>query len=453
MMQATRIPRGATPRSDSNSDGRSFPKRHLFLACGLLILVGIGMSLMPAGNVSARRIEVPVELGLEEATPLPEVAAVEETWADQTVRSGDNLSLIFKRAGLNDRAVYQVVNSAPQGKALTRIFPGQTLGFQLDDQGQLQALKHVKSRLDSVVYRRTEEGFSTEEVKREPEIRRRFATATIESSLFMAGQDAGLSQNVIMEMANIFGGVIDFVLDPRQGDVFHLLYEELYLDGEKLGTGSILAAEFINQGNSHTAFRYIDSNDKPGYFSEEGVSMRRAFLLSPVDFTRVSSSFNPRRLHPIYKTRKPHRGVDYAASRGTPVFAAGDGRVTASGYSKANGKYVVIQHGPQYTTKYLHLNKRKVRKGQKVSQQQVIGTVGSTGAATGPHLHYEFLVNGVHRNPRTIHKKLPKAESLPKSEMPRFEEQTNSLNMQLASLRQNHLAQLDTRHDNKTASL
>ena len=163
--------------------------------------------------------------------------------------------------------------------------------------------------------------------------------------------------------------------------------------------------------------------------------MRKAFLLAPVDFTRISSNFNPRRLHPIYKTSRPHRGTDYAASRGTPVFAAGDGRVSKAGYSKANGNYVFIQHGEQYVTKYLHLHKRKVKKGQRVTQSQVIGTVGSTGAATGPHLHYEFLMNGVHRNPRTIHKKLPKAKSLSAAEMPRFQQAINKASTQLAALR------------------
>ena len=163
-------------------------------------------------------------------------------------------------------------------------------------------------------------------------------------------------------------------------------------------------------------------------------------MLAPVDFTRVSSNFNLRRLHPIYKTRRPHRGTDYAAPRGTPVFAAGDGRVVEAGYTRANGNYIVLQHGEAYTTKYLHLHKRKVGKGQRVAQNQVIGTVGSTGAATGPHLHYEFLVNGVHRNPRTVHKKLPKAKSLAAAEMSRFTVQTQSFQMQLASIRQQQIA-------------
>ena len=163
--------------------------------------------------------------------------------------------------------------------------------------------------------------------------------------------------------------------------------------------------------------------------------MRKAFLLAPLDFTRISGNFNMRRLHPIYKITRPHRGTDYAAPRGTPVFAAGDGKVIKAGYTKANGNYLFIAHGEQYVTRYLHLNKRKVKYGQRVSQNQVIGTVGSTGAATGPHLHYEFLMNGVHRNPRTIHKKLPKAKTLAAVELPRFQQAISATSDELNSLR------------------
>jgi murein DD-endopeptidase MepM/ murein hydrolase activator NlpD len=251
-----------------------------------------------------------------------------------------------------------------------------------------------------------------------------------------------------MELANIFGGVIDFVLDPRKGDTIHLLFEEQYVDGEKFRDGEIIAASFTNRGKTFNALRYIDNAGKTGYYNQDGVSMRKAFLLAPVDFTRISSNFNLRRLHPIYKTTRPHRGTDYAASRGTPVYAAGDGRVSEAGYSKSNGNYIFIQHGEQYVTKYLHLHKRHMRKGQRVSQSQVIGTVGSTGAATGPHLHYEFLMNGVHRNPRTIHKKLPKAKSLAAAEMERFRQATQHGSTQLAALTSdNRLAMSDTATD------
>ena len=198
----------------------------------------------------------------------------------------------------------------------------------------------------------------------------------------------------------------------------------------------ILGSPIYNRGKEYTAFRYKNSDGDVGYYNAEGVSMRKAFLLAPLDFTRISSNFNPRRLHPIYKTTRPHRGTDYAAPRGTPVYASGDGRVIESGYTKANGKYIVIQHGQKYITKYLHLNRRKVRRGQKVVQSQVIGTVGSTGAATGPHLHYEFLMNGVHRNPRTIHKKLPKAKSLHQKEMQAFQRGIFSAKKQLLALKE-----------------
>jgi murein DD-endopeptidase MepM/ murein hydrolase activator NlpD len=448
------------PKGDFSDNFFGYPRRHLLLAAGLLFGVALLLS-MGSGDVEANRKSVPLKLDLE-TLPAPALEATAEesastlatpAWKDYTVRAGDNLSLIFQRAGLDDGDVFHIVSQAPDGRSLTRIFPGQTLSFRLSEEGELQALRYQQSRLASTTYTRTGEDYEVANVVREPERHRSFASATIKSSLFLAGKNAGMSQNTIMELANIFGGVIDFVLDPRVGDNFHVLYEELYLDGEKLGDGEILAAEFTNRGKRHTAFRYIDEHGKAGYYAEDGVSMRKAFLMAPVDFTRISSNFNLRRLHPIYKTTRPHRGTDYAAPRGTPVFAAGDGRVVEAGYTRANGNYVVIKHGEQYTTKYLHLHKRKVKKGSRVEQQQVIGTVGSTGAATGPHLHYEFLLNGVHRNPRTIHKKLPKAISLAAAKMPRFKNQIRSLDMQLASIRQSQLARNASATADPTATL
>lgn len=435
---------GVRPASGATAhrDTKSFPRRHLIVFVAVAMCLAFVLSLMPAGNVSANRKAITIELPLADAVTTSEEAntPAQVPWLEITVKSGDNLSLLFQRAGLTDADVYDLVRRAEGGKSLTRIYPGQILGFQVDESGQFKALRYTVSALRSTLFVRTEKGYSVEEVEREPQVHRSFATATIDSSLYLAGQKAGLSQNLIMEMANIFGGVIDFVLDPRKGDTFHILYEELYLDGEKFGDGKVLAAEFVNQGRIYEAFRYVNEDGYSGYFAEDGVSMRKAFLMAPLDFTRISSNFNPQRLHPIYKTKRPHRGTDYAAPRGTPVFAAGDGRVVEAGFSRANGNYVVLQHGEQYTTKYLHLSKRNVKQGERVKQQQIIGTVGSTGAATGPHLHYEFLVSGVHRNPRTIYKKLPKAKSLSREEMVRFQDQTQGLQMQLASIRQQNLA-------------
>ena len=381
----------------------------------------------------------------QDAIAVAEATAAAPAWEAFPVRSGDNLSLLFKRAGFSSTDVYRIVHSAAGGRDLERIYPGQSLAFRRDAQGELAAVRHTIDPVHSVLYERLDEGFSSQPSVREPERRPTWASAKIESSLFLAGRDAGLSNNLIMELAAIFGGVLDFVLDPRRGDTMEVLYEQLYVDGEKYRDGKVIAASLTNRGERFNAYRYVDRNGTANYYDESGVSMRKAFLMAPVDFTRISSNFNPRRLHPIYKTVRPHNGTDYVAPRGTPVLAAGDGRVTKAGYSKANGHYVFIQHGQRYTTKYLHLHKRRVKSGQSVVQGQIIGAVGSTGAATGPHLHYEFLVGGVHRNPRTIHKSLPKAKSLPEAEMPGFQLAIAEARTQLAQRREDRrLALQDT---------
>ena len=376
------------------------------------------------GPISA---EVPALTVVEETPPEP-------LWRNFTVGDGDNLSVIFNRAGFSDTDLYRVARDNDD-RSLKRIYPGETIGFRADSEGNLLALRHVQSPLLTTTYEREGDAFIPSDFTRVPERIARDVSMTIDSSLFIAGSDAGLSDGMIMELAGIFGGVIDFVMDPRTGDTIHVLYEELVLDGERYSDGPILAASFTNRGETFEAYRYTDSEGDTSYYNEIGVSMRKAFLMAPLDFTRVSSNFNPNRLHPIYKTQRPHRGTDYAAPRGTPVFAAGDGRVTEAGYTRPNGNYVFVQHGQQFETHYLHLHRLKVKKGARVKQGDVIGTVGSTGAATGPHLHYEFLVNGVHRNPRTVHKILPKARSLPDEELPRYLASIRQPVQQLASLR------------------
>jgi len=254
------------------------------------------------------------------------------------------------------------------------------------------------------------------------ETREAHASGKIKSSLFLAAQDAGISQNVIMELANIFGWDIDFALDIRKGDSFTVLYEELYRNGEKISDGKILAAEFINDGKAYRAVRYTNpQTNRSEYFTPDGKSMRKAFLRSPVDFTRISSRFTVNRYHPILHKFRSHKGVDYAAKRGTPVHAAGDGKVIFKGKKGGYGKVMIVQHGSKYTTLYAHLKtyNRKLRVGSKVKQGQTIAYVGSSGLATGPHLHYEFRVNGTHRNPLTV--RLPVSSPVPKRYMADFE--------------------------------
>ena len=237
-----------------------------------------------------------------------------------------------------------------------------------------------------------------------------------------------------MELAGIFGWDIDFALEIRAGDQFRVLYEEHYLDGEKLRDGPILAAEFTNRGQTHTAVRYADKDGEVGYYDVDGASKRRAFIRTPIKFARISSRYNPRRWHPVLKRWRSHKGVDYAAPKGTPVKATGDGRVVFRGGKSGYGKTVIIEHAGKYTTLYAHLNgySKRSAKGKRVKQGQVIGYVGKTGLATGPHLHYEFRVNGKHRDPLRV--KLPKSLSLAKSELSAFRKQTAPLLTQLAAV-------------------
>ncbi|MEZ5523341.1 MAG: peptidoglycan DD-metalloendopeptidase family protein [Pseudomonadales bacterium] len=405
-----------------------YPKSHLLIISAVTAIIGLLLLVAPSEDVSARRAE---SLPLPTDTkPSEEVAIIDkepakpvENWHTVTVKSGDSLTTLFLRANLTARDVYRITEAAKDHEStnLHKLRPGQSISVVVKD-GHLEKLRHQKNRLESTLFTRTESGYDVEEIVRTPDIHTRFATADLENSLFLAGQKAELPQKTIMELANIFGGVIDFILDPRRGDSFTVLYEEQYLDGEKIGVGNIISAQYINQGDVHTAIRYISQDGKQGYYTPEGISMRKAFLRSPVDFTRISSGFNLQRKHPIHKKVKAHRGIDYAAPTGTPIVSPGDGRVVRAGYSEANGNFLVIQHGQQYTTKYLHLSKRHVKRGDKVKQGQLIGRVGATGWATGPHLHYEFLVNGVHRNPRTILDKLPKAKAISDEEMPIFKQ-------------------------------
>jgi murein DD-endopeptidase MepM/ murein hydrolase activator NlpD len=279
----------------------------------------------------------------------------------------------------------------------------------------LQALKRRISDTETLQVRRSNEGFAAELVEVPLELRRVQRHGHIDSSLFAAARSVGVGPGVIMQMANdIFGWDIDFALEIRPGDQFSVVYEQKYRDGEYLGDGKVIAAEFVNAGRSFRAVHYRSADGEiDDYFTPEGRSVRRQFLRAPVDFTRISSNFNLRRMHPILNRIRAHTGVDYAAPTGTPIKAAGDGRVGVAGWKGGYGRAVILEHGGGITTLYGHMSRiaAGIRPGQRVRQGQIIGYVGSTGAATGPHLHYEYRVNGVHKNPRTV--PLPAAKPIP----------------------------------------
>ncbi|MDZ7669000.1 MAG: peptidoglycan DD-metalloendopeptidase family protein [Gammaproteobacteria bacterium] len=368
--------------------------------------------------------------------PAAPVRPVKTDVTSVEVRPGDNLSVIFKRQGLPARDIHNLLASEPHGKRLKNIFPGHSLTFTRDDDGTLLKLAYTPGPLETLEFDRIGNRFQGRETFQEPTRTTSYKHGVIQHSLFIASQRAGLPDRVTMRLAQIFQWDVDFVLDIRRDDEFHVIYEELYIGDEFIGFGDILAAEFVNRGERYRAIRYTDAQGRADYYNPSGESMRKAFLRAPVEFSRISSNFNLRRVHPLFKRNIPHRGIDYAAPTGTPILAAGDGRIVTASRTEPNGNYVVIQHGEQFTTKYLHLSKfaRGIRGGARVKQGQTIGYVGSTGWATGPHLHYEFLVNGVHQNPRTV--QLPDAEPIPTPELARFNQSAEPLLTMLEDYKQ-----------------
>ena len=360
-----------------------------------------------------------------------------------TVSSGDSLYLIFKRLGLPQRDLALMTGSQPLAKKLARIAPRQEIEFYVDTRSRLTRLVHRLDRIRSLHVSRNGDTFTFEEVVEPPDVSVATTAGTIDSSLFEAGQRAGLSDSIIMQMAEIFGWDVDFALDIRAGDRFALIYEERFKDGDKIGEGPIIAAEFTNRGRRIRAVRYVDPAGYTDYFSEDGRSMRKAFLRTPVNFTRISSRFSFSRRHPLLHKMRAHRGVDYAAPRGTAVKASGDGRVVFVGRKGGYGRTIILQHGSTYTTLYAHLSRfsKGIRRGKRVEQGQIIGYVGSTGLATGPHLHYEFRVRGAHRDPLKV--KLPQAAPLAQGYMADFREKAKPLLAKLDVIGRTSIATAD----------
>ncbi len=344
------------------------------------------------------------------------------TYKEQSIKIsvGDSLSKILSKKGISAQDIHKVSQADKKQKTLLQMRPGQTIHFTKNEKnGELTQLTLVQNRLDSVTFKRNDNVFERSEISRKPEIIQTYKEAEINNSLFVDGLKSGIEQSLLIELANIFGWDIDFALDIRKGDSLSVLYEEKFLDGEKIGHGNIIATQFINNGRTYQAIRY-ETKGGAHYYTPDGLAMRKTFIRTPVDFTRISSKFNPNRLHPIFKTSKPHRGVDYAAASGTPVKAAGDGKISFAGKQNGYGNVVIIDHGRGYQTLYAHLRgfARGTRRGATVSQGKIIAYVGQTGWATGPHLHYEFRINGTHKNPVTV--KLPNDDPMPKSDLKNY---------------------------------
>ena len=372
--------------------------------------------MLPVMATAALYLAIPPAQDAPAEIDLTALAAAAETIApaaqedlpqnvEVTVQRNDTLDRIFRSVGIDNATLAELRTVPDVRKALDILRPGDTITLTHVD-GVLQSLNRRISNTLTLSVARGSDGFAVDFIENPLEVEVTGARARIETSLFDAGRAAGMSAQTVMVLANeIFGWDIDFANDIRAGDEFSVLYQRKFQDGAYVTDGRVLAAEFTNRGKTYRAvwFESADGSVK-GYYSPEGKGMRKAFLRAPIDFARVSSGFNPKRRHPISGQIRAHRGIDFAAPTGTPIYAAGDGRIEFAGRKGGYGNAVVINHGKGITTLYGHMSRfgKSARNGRSVRQGEIIGYVGSTGASTGPHLHYEYRVKGVHKNPASI---------------------------------------------------
>ena len=421
-------------------------RRHVLIVLASVIATGLVLSFVSL-DAKAKRyaqslnddplnqivlpISIPTALENSAQPPSPVVQSPQDPWLEVKVKPGDSLAAIFKRNKLDAAELHAIMQVSQDTRQLRYLTPGQTFRIQVDEDNNVLNLTYNINPLETLNVHRDGDDFIANYHHKNVEKRMNHASAVIRTSLFEAGRDAGLSSQMIMELAHIFGWDIDFALDIREGDSFTVIYEEDFLNGTRLNDGPILAAEFVNQGRTYKAIRYTDPGGRSDYYDPNGNSMRKAFLRTPVDFRRISSGFGMR-FHPILNRMRMHTGVDYAAPVGTPIKSTGDGKIIFIGRKGGYGKAIIIKHGGVYSTLYGHMSRfhRGMRVGKQVKQGQIIGYVGSTGRATGPHLHYEFRINGVFRNPLTV--KLPNANPINSVYRQKFEEHAQTLLSQLS---------------------
>ncbi len=365
-----------------------------------------------------------------------------DAWFVHEIQAGETISGILAKYGAKKDALQGIFSSKDVGR-LNSILPGQLINLRFSANETLEELVYTPSKVEVLKFYRTDSGYKSIKLEKNPERLIAYTHGTINSSLFLDGKKAGLSEKLIVQLAKIFAWDIDFAQNIHSDDQFTLIYEKLYLDGEEYDTGSILAAEFVTQGQVFRAIRYVDSQGWVNYYDPEGNNLRKAFLRAPLDYTRISSRFNLRRRHPVLNRIRAHKGVDYAAPKGTPVRTTGDGKIKFVGTKRGYGNVIIIQHQNKHSTVYAHLLDfdKKIKRKETVRQGQVIGFVGKSGLASGYHLHYEFRVNRVHRDPLTV--KIPKAPPIERSRLAEFKNNTGIFLSQLDKVKYLLVAHLD----------
>lgn len=385
-------------------------------------------------------LDLPATTLVERTLPLPEVAAAPQGdapyWREERVQRGDTIGSLLARAGVDDPAAMQFLRTDPRARPLYQLRPGRAVSVATDGEGRLGTLRFLANGGDLlVIARNADDAFEATTTAPTESVRLTLTAGEIQSSLFGAADAAGLPDATTIALAELFGGDIDFLRDLRKGDRFAVLYESRFVEGEPVGTGRIVAAEFENRGTRLTAYLWQDADGEDAWYTEDGRSTRKAFLRSPMEFSRITSGFTNARLHPIFGTWRAHKGVDYAAPTGTPVRATADGIVNRIGWQNGYGNAIELRHHGAYTTLYAHLSRfaPSVTQGERVRQGETIGYVGSTGWATGPHLHYEFRVGNDARDPTSV--ALPVAGPLPAATRAEFLAHVGPLRGQLTLAR------------------
>lgn len=418
------------------------------IAISCLPLLGIATAFGIAPQTLTDNISVQTIVE-EVALPILESASSENYtpelfWVTETIRRDDTLNSLLKRLNVQNEEAYNFLRTHRDASPLaSQLKPGQTVRAQTNMNGKLIQLHYQISHDSILEVTSADSGYAAKTNELVFSKHRVLKTATIKNSLFGATDDAGIPDAIAMQLVDIFSTDIDFQTDLRKGDRLVVAYDAEYNEGLQIKVGHVLSAEFTNDGKTYSAVMFRDPQGQVAYYTPDGKSMHKSFLRSPLEFTRISSGFSAGRLHPILQTMRAHKGVDYAAANGTRVKASGDGIVTFVGTKGGYGNVVVLQHANRISTVYGHLSRFApgIRQGAKVSQGEIIAFVGMTGLATGPHLHYEFLLNGEHRNPVTV--ALPSAAPIPSVHKANFLAQKAEYAAQLHLLRASNVASIE----------
>lgn len=409
---------------------RNFPKRH-FAAILFFLLMLISIGILGNFDLSNQKKESDLSKILD-IEQLDQLAQIEQIYTarETVIKRNDSLFSILKNFGIKNENIINLINSK-NSNLLSSIEIGDKIKVNLDENNEINDLLYIDDFQSGVRAERFENTYRINKFKNTLEKINIFKHVVIQDSMYMSGLREGIPDSVLMDVVYINGWDIDFTHDIRPGDSYSLIYEEIIVDGEKVIDGNVLISEFINKGKKITSIRFDLTNGKSEYFSIDGINVKKAFLRSPVKLSHISSKYNLRRRHPVLHTIRSHNGVDYAASKGSPVRATGDGTISFAEYNGGCGNEIKIKHSEDYTTRYCHLDKfnSSTKVGRKVKQGQTIGYVGSTGLATGPHLHYEFHVNGKHTDPLRV--QFPNATPIKSDDEIRFNQVAYNIARQL----------------------